>query len=423
MAKVNPKEKGDMLLKILNVITDINSDIIFIYNEEFGYYEKENSKKYLEQYIQKFLDFETSDFAVKQIINYIKRKTYTNITFDNNYICFDNCLFDLEALRIIEHSPEKFVPFRIPIVYDENVSIEPIKKFIDKLVIETDAITLQESIGNILAPHYETKKLLYSLGKNDSGKSTLYNILQDVISEDNCCSLTFNQLGEKFTNADIYLKRANFCSDVPYTIDRRNNGLIKNFTGGDRVTLQFKHKDPFKWKSYCKQFFSGNKIPSVTIDGDSGFLRRWQFISFPNKFPPDDSIFSKYTTPTMKSAWINWMIEGYQRLKNNKWKLTYHMSNSDVIDIFTHGEIEQNSFMAWLSNCTIQSIEGDYETLESLYNHCKKWHKEIGLSSYPANEAQFGIVMSQQNIRFVQEYRPSIDGKQHKSYRGIKLIK
>ena len=342
-----PKPYADTILEAHTIITDINTGIIYIYSPA-GYYNSVNSVRILEHMIEHMLGNYTVDYKVNQIISSIRRQTYRNVDrFDpqSNYVCLNNGNFNLETQALEPHDPDKFVTYRIPVDYDQLAPGEDWLKYIESLVDDEDAFTLQEAVGNLFANHYTTKKLLYMYGSKDSGKSTFIEIIQRFLTKANYSNLSLNQLGEKFTNASIYGKRANFFADIPYKVPVRYYGIIKNFTGGDTVTLQFKGQDAFQNQNIAKMFFSGNGIPAIDEKQvDDAFYRRWQFVRFPHPFKPDDSIIGKYTTHEMLSAILNWALEGYENLKEQKWCFTTENSVEEVKEIFNNAVYVKNNF-------------------------------------------------------------------------------
>jgi putative DNA primase/helicase len=418
--KFLPALFGDLLIKKQPTITDQNTDLIFIYNKDYGYYDCVNSIPLLKMEIQNILGASASTYKVQEVINYIKRKTYRNIQrFDptSEYVCLNNGILNLRTMKMEPHDPGRFISYRIPVDVTD-VDDEPWLHYIESVVHTDDQLKLQESIGNIFANHYETKKLTYLYGGNDSGKSTFLNIIKDFLSENNTCHLTLTQLNEKFTNAQIYGKRANIYADVPYKIKHRNFGLIKNFTGGDPVTLQFKGRDAFNYRSIAKQFFSANGIPLIDEnEADDAFYRRWEFIRFPHAFPPDESVFKTYTTPEMKSAILLWALQGYQRLKENHWKLTNQTTIEEAKEKF-EGVVVEPSGVWLLERCNPESTA--VETKKTCFEDCKEWHCKKCLP-FVDNYDVFCKWMHNQRIIPVLNYRPIIGEEREPSFVGIRL--
>jgi len=245
-------------------------------------------------------------------------------------------------------------------------------------------------------------------------------------SKTNYSNLSLYQLGEKFTNADIYGKRANFYTEIPYKDAIKYYDIIKSFVGGgkDAVTLQQKHRDPFQCTNIAKLFFAGNNIPMIDVEkvGDlDAFCLRWQLDNYPHTFDTDETIVAKYTTPEMLSAILKWSLEGYERLREQNWHFTNETSIDEARELFETAVYKIDSFDEWLStNCRSSD---DFELKADLFRHCREWHENQGLKTYPLNVQAFGKRMSAQRFIPVIDFYPEIGEKQKEAYRGIKLGK
>ena len=119
---------------------------------------------------------------------------------------------------------------------------------------------------------------------------------------------------------------------------------------------------------------------------------------------------------------FNWMVEGYRRLKKQKWIFSNPTSVDDTINRFNNAESSEDTFLIWLQNNCTKDVN-NYETIAELFRACRDWHLDKGFSSYPMNVNHFGIAINEQQIIPVTDYRPIVDGKQVKSYKGIRLVK
>lgn len=425
MARKNFVVKSRIIQSQHHIKTPHETRIPHIYQEDCGYYESKYSENILKKIIKNALGEDSLRYYIKEIYEDIILSTLPKgDSWENpneNYVCLLNGHFDLDTLELKEFTYLRFIPFRIKVNYDPNVSMDEWKQFIRSLVeSDVDASKLQEHFGNILANHYETKKLLYLYGPQDSGKSTLIRIMQELIGRDNYSNISLFQLGEKFTNAGIYNKKANFCADFPLSIDNRYYGHLKSFTGGDMVRLQFKHQDAFDYESKAKLFFANNKLPKIDIaKADDGFYRRWNFVEFPNSFQPDDTIFAKYTTPEMKSAIFNWMIEGYKRLKKNGWRITGEDSIEDVKSIFRGNKVYKTDVDIFLIQCCKVDMKR-YVIKSELYDNYRKWCFENGFP--PSDNNAFHRKVKSSSVPFILiPYQPTVDGKQVHAWKGIAL--
>lgn len=411
------KKKTTQLVK-----TNEENDIIYLYQK--GYWDYRKTIPIIKKQVQSLLKGSTTKHKVKEILGHIRRETYFDpkeIDENRKYLCLENCVYDLDTGKTLPHSPDIFATIKLPITYDSSISTTEIERYIATLVKKPDIPKLQEHLGDILSPHTETKKLLYLYGGKDSGKSTLLRILRIIIGEHICCSLSLKQLTEPFTNFGIYGRIANICSEMPTKLSHSNLELIKAMTGGDTITIQQKFKPAFEYRPVIKHIFGANEIPLIDLKyADDAFYGRFDFIFFPNRFKPDATIVSRYTTERMKSAWLNWLIQGYTRLKANHWIITNHLSVTKVKQLFKDAVLGEDMFLKWLSSNYTTST-GDYLVKSEMYKEYKKKWSEITPDYYYSYEYFCKRVLSNPVIP-VSSARKVIKGKQEQVFTGIKKM-
>ncbi len=59
----------------------------------------------------------------------------------------------------------------------------------------------------------------------------------------------------------------------------QDTGFLKAIIGGDRMTVERKHQDPFSFTPFARLVFSCNEIPR-SYDRTYAFYRRWIIIPF-----------------------------------------------------------------------------------------------------------------------------------------------
>ena len=423
MGNLNTSKEARNIIVKYSIVTPFKTGIPYIFDG--GWYNCIDSLRRIENIIN--LTYENMNLSQTRL-NEIKSKvinlSYFNVPLENNeYISVENGLLNLDTLKLESVDRGKFVTCHIPVNYDIEVSTRPIEKYIGEIVLPSHIDKLQDHCGNILAPHYTTKKLLYCIGTEHSGKSTFFNILENVVGSLNCSHLSLNDLGHRFRASKIYGKRLNICSDIEYSQGVNYIGRIKSLTGGDTIPIEFKHKDPFDYRPIAKQFFSGNGIPCLRNGyGDVPFFARWDFCEFPHQFDMDSSIEKKYKSEEMKTAFFNWMIQGYIRLKENDWIISNFTPVDEVMAIFNKSEYQIDNFIVWLNENCIREPTND-EPKNDLCRDYLTWCRDRNLIPICANIKSFGFRMKEQKIIPVIDTRPSINGSQIRCYRGIRLVK
>ncbi len=423
MTKIEPYDIAVSIIydkKIQLVKTNKENEIIYLYQN--GYWEHRDTIPILKTLIQSLLKGSTTKHKVREVLGHIRRETYFDpkeIDDNRKYLCLENCVYDLDTGKTLPHSPDIFATVKLPITYDDSIPTTEIEKYVATLVKKSGIPKLQEHLGDILSPHTETKKLLYLYGDKDSGKTTLNRILAIIIGEYNCCSLSLKQLTDKFTNFGIYGRIANICSEMPTKLTHSNLELIKAMTGGDTINIQQKFKPAFDYRPIIKHIFGANEIPHIDLKyAGSAFYGRFDIIYFSNRFKPDATFVSRYTTERMKSAWLNWLLEGYTRLKANRWLITNHLSVKQVEKLFRDAVLGEDMFLTWLSS-NYTTLAGAYIDKSKMYKEYKKNWSEITPDYYYGYEYFCKRVLSNPVIP-VSSARKVIKGKQEQVFTGIK---
>lgn len=281
----------------------------------------------------------------------------------NGVIALCNGVYDTTNMTFKKGKhPDDFTIYKLPIEYDNNVDIKPIKEYVTNLVTTQWEPTVQEMLGRTLVGHHYLKKMFLLFGDTNTGKTSFAIILIKTVGEDNCSNLTLEDLSDPFTVTALSRKLLNVAPEISGTINIKNVGIIKSITGSDPLEKRMMHSQKtIKLYSVATNIFCINKIPklskNVVEKVDNAFYGRFQCIPFTNRLKKEDQdphIVDKMTTETMKSAWFNYMLEGLKRLRDNNWNITNYQSPDDVIEIFNKGnvlgDIEEFSIISFNPN-------------------------------------------------------------------------
>lgn len=327
----------------------------------------------------------TSTFYKNEVVGFIKDYNYIDrieFNVNPNLINFGNGVYNIETKKLEPHNPKYCFLNKIPIKYDENAKCPKTIKFIKEVIYPEDIATLQEFFGYCLYRRYHIHKACMFIGEGKNGKSTMINLLENLLGVENISSKELYQIiSDKFAIADIYGKLANVCADITATALKRT-GVFKSLTGEDLVNAQKKFKGSFDFRNYAKFLFSANKLPR-SPDKTYAFYRRWILISFPNTFEGkkcDPYILEKITTQEELSGLLNWVLEGLQRLLKNG-EFSY---NKTVEEIAEQYETLSDPVYAFVKEFLIQEINGAI-LKEDVWEEYVKWCRGKKLSITPKN--------------------------------------
>ena len=146
----------------------------------------------------------------------------------------------------------------------------------------------QLKIINYLLRHDEEIFFILT-GVGGSGKSTFGNIICEIFDNDTA-ALNLSDLGEDFKLATGIDKRLIYSTEI--NSDDINNGVLKQLFSNEEITINPKHKQPYKTRCQSAFFFNCNKNPRLDLS-DTGMLRRILYYSMNEKIKNPDPTLNK----------------------------------------------------------------------------------------------------------------------------------
>lgn len=218
-------------------VTMKDTEEIYYYDSDRGIYVK-NGEIFIKKELGAMHAYISSQ-KVREIINTIKSKTYTDRTeFDSKIewrACKD-CMINLLNGEIRPLSPEFMATIQIPISYkkfldlpDYQFSCPKIMKFLNEVVSDKrDIETILDFMAYCLWPEMKFHKSLILEGDGRNGKSTLCNLFTRFLGIENVANESFAQLVNRpFSSSQLNRKLVNIDSDISEKIFR-NTGILKN---------------------------------------------------------------------------------------------------------------------------------------------------------------------------------------------------
>ena len=240
------------------------------------------------------------------------------------YINFQNGLFDVSSMSMIEHSKEYFTLAQSPCSIDLEQKECPLwSDYVDKVTGGDDGLRalLQEAMGYcIFGQDLQLQKAFFLYSETSgTGKSTFLQVLKNLVGEKNTSSLSL----EKMVSASPMLKsligkRLNINDELGTKY--MESSTISAILSGENITFDVKYKDPITMNFNTTRFiFSTNQLPN--FNAALGMDRRIAIIPFQHRFYGTEGRildFYKKVLEEESGAILNWAIEGYKRLKDNQ---------------------------------------------------------------------------------------------------------
>ncbi len=259
----------------------------------------------------------------KQIIEQFKLIKYNNL---NNFnwtplINLKNGMVNPYDGEKEEHNHIFYSTNRLPYIYDDNFKCNLWIKTLNE-IFEVDKEhpenqkkidLLQEFFGYCLTRDTKQHKALLLLGESRSGKSTIIQMLRNVIGNANCSSVPLKYISNAQYTAMLINKLVNIDTDVSAKADQYE-AEFKTITSGEPVAVNQKYVAAFDFVPYCKIVMAANIFPRIT-DHSSAFYNRLILIPCDRVFTYEEQNrdLPAQLLKELPGA-LNWSIEGLKRL-------------------------------------------------------------------------------------------------------------
>ena len=217
----------------------------------------------------------------------------------------------------------------------------------------------------------------------------------------------------------MHRKELNYSDDVSHGFIQETN-ILKRLTGGNRLTAEYKGKDPFEFTNEAKLIFTCNNLPSFS-DTSHGMARRpiiieWRRIKgFKEKYSMDQ--FERD-----KPSFVRECLFAYKSaLQNAKDMAEPRLPMTEFMEQRVKEWIQANDVVGnWINeNCELGEDQKIYrEQTATLYNNYITYCKESGVQ--PLGKPNFNKEMKNRGIEPNKNVR--INGEQHKCYVGVRRI-
>lgn len=312
---------------------------------------------------------------------------------DKHLLNVQNGYIDLKTGQLHEHDKEKYFTKIASIEYTDKIDCPLWMDFLNQIFDGNQDLIkyIQRAVGYSLSGSTEEQMMFILYGNGRNGKSVFLDIITEMLG-----NYTTNIQPQTImvknlsngANSDIArLQGARLVTTTePNDGMRFDEGLVKQITGGDKVTARFLYGDEFEYYPEFKLWMATNHKPIIR-GTDDGIWRRMAVIPFTVQIPEhkvDKQL--KYKLRREMTAILNWAVEGYQEwqriglaepqiIKNQRQEYRTEM---DVVELF-------------IEECCIRK-SGERAKASDLYSVYSSWAKDN--NQYLMSSTKFGKEMS-----------------------------
>lgn len=381
-------DRGSIRKLIDEMIESMKNEKI-IHSEEIP---EEDAK----EFFQKFYKKTRGTQSKKNITDELKhRRPVTPDSFDKDDMLLNvsNGYIDLTSRELYKHDIDKMFSQKANTDYSEKMQPSVWLDFLNDIFAGDKEVIryIQKALGYSLTGSTREQVMFILHGKGRNGKSIFVETIAEILGDysNNMQAKSLMVKKNDNVNTDIArLSKARFVtSSEPNEGFRFDEGLIKQITGGDKVTARFLYAEEFEYTPKFKIWVSTNHKPIIR-GTDDGIWRRLILIPFEVQIPEekvDKDL--KYKLLREAPAILNWMTEGaymwMQEGLNMPEKLKdagkSYRTEMDVIEQF----IEEKC----------RRIEGGKSIANELYETYKKWADDN--NEYKMDKNKFGKKMKE----------------------------
>lgn len=286
----------------------------------------------------------------------------------------------LDQGEFYEFEYRGFTPYVINVDYNKDAKpVEVVDKYLDQItdndaeykeyILEMMANTLVTDKGLIRS----IAKFYIMVGNGGNGKSTLLNILREILQPDNCGHLSLDEFkDEKYLNtlSDKLVNLGDDVENIPIT--EKTGKRLKNLSSADTIMIRSLYHDAVSAQFIATLIFTSNHVIK-SFDKTYGLSRRITWLPVygkPEKVERD--FLSKITTPECLEYWVKLMVEAYERLYERQC-----MPECKVLDNYKKEyELENNNTLLFAKQLTDSYI--DHKKPTKIYEEYSEWCKENG---------------------------------------------
>jgi putative DNA primase/helicase len=321
--------------------------------------------------------------------------------FDSDPDLFNvqNGYLDLRTGKLHEHDKNKFFTKISSVEYTDKIDCPLWMEFLNQIFNNDQSLIeyMQRAIGYSLSGSTEEQMMFILYGNGRNGKSVFLDIITEIFGNytTNIQPQTI-MVKQQSSGANSDIARLNAARLVTTTEPnegvRLDEGLVKQLTGGDKVTARFLYENEFDFIPQFKLWMATNHKPIIR-GTDDGIWRRMAIIPFTVQIPEhkvDKRLKHKLRRELM--AILNWAVEGYMKWRADglnepqciKAQRKEYRSEMDVIEAF-------------IEECCRRD-ERSKEKAKTLYQAYREWASENG--QYMMSSTKFGREMTKKFIKY-----------------------
>ena len=300
-----------------------------------------------------------------------------------------NGTLDLATGRLRRPDPADWMTCQIPVAFDPAAECPRFMEFLDQIFAGDRELIrfVQKAIGYSLTGSNKEQCLFIAYGTGANGKSTLINLIANLMGPLAQTTPVETFLAKKFglgiSNDLAKLRGARF---VPVAEAEAGQqlavGLIKRITGGERIAARFLYKELFEFTPQFKVWLSTNHKPRIPGD-DGAIWRRIRLIPFGVTIPeaerdPNLALALLEELPGI----LRWAVEGCLAWQSEG------LNPPEAVRAATKAYREEMDYISQFLDERVEACDGQCVTKGQMFAEFQDWCHANGCD--PISKQDFG---------------------------------
>lgn len=374
--------------------------------------EFDDIEKQIKRISSVILKLQTTTFK-KQIMEECQELFYiedfeAELDLKTKLIGFDNGVYDLENDIFRDGISEDYIKYSTKINYFKDFDnfhpqVQEVAAFLHQILPVKDereyAIRL---LSSFLDGEIKGQKFHLWSGSGGNGKSKLIELFQktfgDYTTTFPSSLLTKTRAAAETANPHLAAAKGKRFAVLqePEKGEKLNIGLMKELTGGDKITARGLHRDPIEYYPQFKLVLTCNNKPDVT-EVDDGTWRRIRNLEFRSRFMDnpdpknnfefaiDDELSRKMENWPEAFMWI--LLEEYKKYKK------YGIKEPSSVKENTNDYKNNSDPFSQFYSEKIKSSKGDSIHIDEAFTQFVEWFKSAYGSVRPPSRKELQISM------------------------------
>ncbi|MBO4858236.1 MAG: hypothetical protein J5527_06965 [Treponema sp.] len=259
---------------------------------------------------------------IQYLYNLLKMAGEINVK--DKQLDLDKYLFNAEKKTINLKSGDVYEPDQNDLItkkslfiYDKDAKCPVWDMFLRQIFNnDIDLIRfVQKAMGYSLSGDTSEQCMFILWGTGANGKSTFLNVFQNLFGDYATSTRTETFMKKNSEQSNDLARLRNTRLVIASEAEENkpmSESLIKQITGGDKITARFLYGEFFEFLPTFKIFMATNHKPKIS-GGDNGIWRRIKLIPFTVCIPEEKR--DRHLTEKLmaeNSGILNWLLEGYR---------------------------------------------------------------------------------------------------------------